>query len=316
MIVSNRASTSSPRWLRACVLVGLGLLPLGGVQAQEPDYEAVGDRLLRAVEEGELSPEQAKAMMGALASQRFAERLAGEDGEDGEDAKWEELVERYEQLGLPPRRFKPMVGRLAEAGVEDEALQETLWVMLKLVRMLRGGELDKKTAQRFERHLLDEVELSGEQVELVWGEAKRLAGAAQAKGPSREALAAVKAKIWAAVEAGKLTEDEAQAKWEAYLATTRKGEPSLGEHYRKLGVDEQGMIRIKEALAKAEVDGEQLERVLAVIARVAYALESADAPEAMLEKVTQHLREGLGLNPDQVELVIGLARRVAAARQD
>ena len=35
--------------------------------------------------------------------------------------------------------------------------------------------------------------------------------------PSREEMAAVKAEIWKAVEAGKITEEDARKRWEGYL---------------------------------------------------------------------------------------------------
>lgn len=65
MIVSKNKVTKTPRWLRAGVLLlAAAMLPLGVAYGQ--DYEAVGRRLRAAVQEGELTKEQARAMMHAL----------------------------------------------------------------------------------------------------------------------------------------------------------------------------------------------------------------------------------------------------------
>ena len=65
MIVSETASRVASRWLRACILLCAAVvLPVGMTYAQ--DYDAVGTRLRAAVEAGELTGEQARAMLGAL----------------------------------------------------------------------------------------------------------------------------------------------------------------------------------------------------------------------------------------------------------
>ena len=71
-LLPSRISRLLPAALLACTM---GLLPLGIVRAQSPDYDAVGSRLIKAVGAGELSPSQATAMMGALAGNHFAERM-------------------------------------------------------------------------------------------------------------------------------------------------------------------------------------------------------------------------------------------------
>lgn len=64
MIVSKH-STNSPGWMRAGIItLALGLLPVGVAYGQ--DYEAIGRRLKEAVNNGELSSEQARTMMHAL----------------------------------------------------------------------------------------------------------------------------------------------------------------------------------------------------------------------------------------------------------
>lgn len=65
MIVSRKPNRSNSRWLQACVLVcAMIVLSLGIASAQ--DYDAVGKRLRAAVAAGELTPQQARAMMDTL----------------------------------------------------------------------------------------------------------------------------------------------------------------------------------------------------------------------------------------------------------
>ena len=65
MIVSDNPKKSNSRWLQGIVLLcALVVLPLGIASAA--DYEAVGRRLREAVAAGELTGEQARAMLGAL----------------------------------------------------------------------------------------------------------------------------------------------------------------------------------------------------------------------------------------------------------
>lgn len=77
MIVSDLLPAPKPSWMRQATLVFAALvLPFGIARAQAPDYEAVGARLIGAVESGELSESQAKVMLGALAAEHFEELLA------------------------------------------------------------------------------------------------------------------------------------------------------------------------------------------------------------------------------------------------
>jgi len=65
MIVSENLKRSNSHWLQICVLLcAMVVLPLGITSAA--DHEAVGRRLRAAVEAGELTPQQARAMMGVL----------------------------------------------------------------------------------------------------------------------------------------------------------------------------------------------------------------------------------------------------------
>ena len=125
MIVSENPVRANSRLLRAFVLLcAVLVLPLGLVVAQ--DYDAVAERLEQAVDEGELSREQAKAMLGALKETVEGDDEADVGGEIGEYleavgdklkaaveagklseedawAKWHSIKE--EKIGLRPARW-------------------------------------------------------------------------------------------------------------------------------------------------------------------------------------------------------------------
>lgn len=103
MIISNYSLFSPPRWTRAIVLcLTAVVLPIGIAVAQAPAYEAVTARLVEAVEAGELTESQAKAMFGALAEQHLAESLAarrpGGDAGGGRLAKKDARLRRYHEV--------------------------------------------------------------------------------------------------------------------------------------------------------------------------------------------------------------------------
>ncbi len=90
MIVSDNSNRSKSRWLQACVLLcAIVVLPLGIVSAQ--DYDAVGKRLREAVTAGELSPDQARAMMDEL--RRAAQQ---DEGQSVDGKKWDDIKRRVE----------------------------------------------------------------------------------------------------------------------------------------------------------------------------------------------------------------------------
>lgn len=67
MIESGTTNRSHSRWLQAgVVLLAVAVLPLGLAYAKESNHDAIGRRLRAAVQAGELTAEQAKAMLDTL----------------------------------------------------------------------------------------------------------------------------------------------------------------------------------------------------------------------------------------------------------
>ena len=105
MVVSETLNRVKTHTLQACVLLcTMAVLPCSMAYAQ--DYEAVGKRLRAAVEAGELTGEQARAMLGAL--RKTAER----EGERN-PAVNDERVAKYRGIAA---RIKAAVeaGKLSE----------------------------------------------------------------------------------------------------------------------------------------------------------------------------------------------------------
>jgi beta-lactamase regulating signal transducer with metallopeptidase domain len=136
MIVSDNPKKSNTRWLQVCVLLcAVVVLPLGIASAA--DYEAVGRRLRAAVAAGELTSEEARAMLGAL-------RKAGE-AKDKKDID-------YEAVG---RRIRAAV---AAGEMTEEQGRERLAAFRRRMEMAERGERGERRITR-EDYARTEAEL-------------------------------------------------------------------------------------------------------------------------------------------------------------
>jgi len=112
------------------------ILSCGIAHAGQPDFEAVGTRLIEAVQAGELTPEQAKAMMGALACVSFEERLNGSLGQRTEH-EGEREEAQFIRLGLNEERFDTLHEYLKQSGLSDRQIELTLEGMLRIVHVMQ-----------------------------------------------------------------------------------------------------------------------------------------------------------------------------------
>lgn len=281
------------RAARSLALLGaLVLLPWGLAGAGEPDYEAVSDRLLKAVASGELSPEQAEAMMGKLAKVRFAERVAelkarGKLGsakgkrkrKEQKKAKqaWGKALEaKLMKFGLPKGALGKFRHALTQAGVSGERQDKALGAVLKLAHVWRQDPKADHDAFHAEvkRYLVGELQLSGEQVGLVFGLAKETFAANQAGAKSQGKRA------------------------------------KLREHYAKLGLKGPAFERVSASLRGAGFEGAQLDQALSGLARLLHGQLKPDAPQdALRGALAKHLEKS-GFEKAQVEHMLGLAERL------
>ena len=207
MIVSETTCRSRSRWLQACVLLGAMLVfPLGLAIAQ--DHEAVEKRLGAAVAEGEITLEQAEAMMGTLRmtvvregimhrireieAEVKAGRMSREEGEraiaetrramekltrrgDATERKHDEgLVGHYKRMGVSLEMLGQFKKALAEAGVTDKQMEGTFGGMLRVVHEMKSEGKKYEMDPRMAKYLKADLNLTAKQIELVEGIARRV----------------------------------------------------------------------------------------------------------------------------------------------
>ncbi|MHC4439804.1 MAG: hypothetical protein ACYS3S_20800, partial [Planctomycetota bacterium] len=201
MIVSDNPKKSNTRWLQVCVLLcAVVVLPVGIASAA--DYEAVGRRLRAAVAAGELTGEEARAMLGAL-------RKAGE-AKDKKDID-------YEAVG---RRIRAAV---AAGEMTEEQGRERLVAFRRRMEMAERGEQGERRITR-EDYARAEAELdkaiaagriSEEDAKIRLNEMRRMMagrGERSERRISHEDYARAEAELDKAVAGGKISPEDARAR--------------------------------------------------------------------------------------------------------
>ena len=316
MIVSEMPNRLRSRWLRACVLLtALCLMPVGAARAQNPDYEAVSARLEAAVQAGELTADQAGAMMGELARASFAERMGAhhEDGPESVGARLKEAGERIKTA--------------AEAGKLTEKEAWAKWREIK-ERIIKGavatGEISGEEAGAIWREVekaetgerlkaaVAKGEMTEKQARAKWAEINR----GHDKGNRAAHLETTWKQLQAMVKAGKLTEEEAHAKMAAIKKQAarpakddQRGEGIAG-HYKKIGISAEMLGRIKKALADNGIRPEQMEEALGGLGRVVHEMKSEGEEFELDPRLREYFENDVGLTAKKIEILQGLARRL------
>ncbi|MHC5080156.1 MAG: M56 family metallopeptidase [Planctomycetota bacterium] len=271
MIVSKEKVATTPLWLRGIALVAVVvLLPLGVVYAQEPDFKAVGERLIKAVQAGELTPEQASAMMGELARASFAQRLQAatekrgprrsskrvvrEDTKRVEDARRKaaaarKLTEKDARARLEAMR-KAMVKR-REAGThrrEDERVAKYRAVAAKIGELVKAGKMSKKDAEK--KLIALRKEMFDDQKRRTKRGAERSHRERPRTTDARAQYQAYAKRIADAVKAGKMSKKDAARALEGLKKRMSAYEKQRGE--RKRGHGEPEKKRTTDAKAHLE----------------------------------------------------------------
>jgi len=251
MIVSNNPNRSNSRWLQVCVLLGTVLaLPFGVAIAQ--DYDAVGRRLRAAVQAGELTGEQARAMLGTL-------RKAGDAGKDqSSDRAKASLMKVREDLGaavkdgkisreVAAKKYKAAEKRIRERMAAGQRQDDSKCVSRKdgegIRKRIEGaverGDMTREEADAKYREIKKRISQKNNRNEVDWDAIKRRVEGAVERGDMtreeadakyreirermassdrgdglRARYAAVAEEIRAAVEAGEITEEQGKAKLE------------------------------------------------------------------------------------------------------
>ena len=223
MIVTETPIRANSRWLQACVLFcATVMLPFGVANAR--DYDAVEKRLGEAVSKGELTLEQAGAMMAAL-------RQAGDDGRHRKDiASSEDWIE--DRLQAVGKRLKAAVkaGKLTEAKawakweeIKEKEIAPRLKAAVAKGEMweeeARGIWNEIRKAENGERlrSAVAKGELSAEEARAKWTEINKQVDE-ERKEERVAKYRAIQARIRAAVEDGELSPEDAEKK----LVATRE----------------------------------------------------------------------------------------------
>jgi len=292
MIVSTKPIRTTPRWLQVVLLlVTLAVLPLGLAQAKEPDFDAVGKRLREAVGAGELTPDQARAMIHTLKIDyyRSLERrltAAVTEGKMSREDAGKRLVELRKRL---------FGGESGERRVtrEDYAKAEA-----ELKKLVEAGKVSEADAKR----RLDEM--------------RKAMGGGERKF-SREDYAKAEAEIRKLVEAGKVSEEDAKRRLEEMRKTMGGGKRSAGSglagHYKRLGIDKAGFDRIRKVLTDRGLSAGQADKAMGAMLRIAHEMKSEGESFELDPKLKEWLVKEARLTEEQVKLVLRASRRIAAA---
>jgi len=280
MILSDRPLTTASRRARGLVLFcALALLPFGVAQAGEPDYEAVGDRLLKAVAAGELSPDQAEAMMGKLAKVHFAERLAVLEAK-GKLKKHKQAWSKKKAWQKQNNKSLAWIpGYLKKIGL-DAKQSKQVQAAIKKVTALAKSKAKYPEAYAWVAGYLEKLGLSPEQVKQV-EEAMKKAVAITSKDQGHK---------------------------------SSKGD-AMGAQFEKLGASGKVVKKFRHALAEAGLKGERQETALGAILKLAHVWRNDPKADhdAFHAQVKSYLVGELDFTGDQVGLVFGLAKRLFVA---
>jgi len=246
MIVSPNPIPGTPRWLFVVILLcAVALLPLGVAYAQ--DFEAVGKRLRAAVAAGELTAEQARAMMAAL-------RKAGGADVRAVGIRLRKAVAAGE---LTAEQARTMMATLEKAsGARRDRGADRVQAYLTKVKKdleaaVRAGKITREQAakryQGAEKAVKERMAAGRRQPD-----AKRI---------SREDFVRAAAEIRKAVAAGKISEEAARTR----LAEMRRAMADRGAKDRKRESRAEYRAieqRIRSAVEAGKMSKEEAERKL------------------------------------------------------
>ena len=200
-------------------------------------------------------------------------KMAGD--KEGEGASKKAMTEE---------KMRGMAKRIRDAVESGElSAEEAKKKMMELRKMMAGDKMDEKKSKK---------ELSIEDFE---GIEKRLR---------------------AAVESGELSEEEAKRKMMAIkkkMAGDEAGEKEEGVYgsFKRMGIDEKRVGRLKGALLEAGIKGERVEGSLGMILRMASQMKAKGDSYKMNGRILGYLKNDLELSMAQIGLIKGLAARLA-----
>ena len=143
-------------------------------------------------------------------------------------------------------------------------------------------------------------------------------------------LHAVGRRLKAAVKAGTLTEAEAWAKWAAINREYKEEEykeedkdddvddrgSGIEGHFNRLGASEGVAKRIRHRLRQSGLTEQQAESAMGGLLRIVHGLHSDGEHYELDPRLRHYFEDEIELTDEQIELVLGLARRVTHSLSD
>ncbi len=189
----------------------------------------------------------------------------------------------------------------------------------RLGKAVSKGELSLQQAVR----MMEALEESGDEPEYR-------AGGDGDEDWIEDRLHAVGRRLKAAVKAGTLTEAEAWAKWaeinreykeEEYKEEDKDDDvddrgSGIEGHFNRLGVSEGVAKRIRHRLRQSGLTEQQAESAMGGLLRIVHGLHSDGEHYELDPRLRHYFEDEIELTDEQIELVLGLARRVTHSLSD
>jgi beta-lactamase regulating signal transducer with metallopeptidase domain len=93
--------------------------------------------------------------------------------------------------------------------------------------------------------------------------------------------------------------------------TDRERDAGIEDHFNRFGISDEKFAGIKNLLNENEIGDEQIEAVLGGMIRIVYEMQSEGDAFELNPRLLIYFQEEIGLKDEQVELITGLARRIA-----
>ncbi len=189
----------------------------------------------------------------------------------------------------------------------------------RLGKAVSKGELSLQQAVR----MMEALEESGDEPEYR-------AGGDGDEDWIEDRLHAVGRRLKAAVKAGTLTEAEAWAKWaeinreykeEEYKEEDKDDDvddrgSGIEGHFNRLGASEGVAKRIRHRLRQSGLTEQQAESAMGGLLRIVHGLHSDGEHYELDPRLRHYFEDEIELTDEQIELVLGLARRVTHSLSD
>ena len=186
------------------------------------------------------------------------------------------IEEHLNRLGVTDQHVARTRKVFRDNGLTDEQIEQTLGGMVRVVYEVQSEGEDFELAPGLRNYFENEVNLTDEQIELVRRHAQRLVHGRRASERERG-----------------------------------EGDRDVGieEHFNKLGITD--LARLRKALQDSWLTDKQIGQTLRVMIKIIYEVQSEGKDFELDPGLRNYFENEVGLTDEQIELVQGLAIRLA-----